>query len=295
MIVIIFYTLILLFTDRTLAGAMCMQALTQWYETMIPALFPMMLMSSILVDTGFAEKIGRLLNRTLLRFLNISDCGCYCLLTGFFFGFPMGAKTTADILKYRRISQKEAEFLLAFINCIGPMYTMNLIHSLFPAHALVKLLFGIYGLPILYGSILRYTLYRKETFSVLDASVHGADCYSTLADAMYGCVPKCGKSMLMLGGYMVLFQLSFITLGHFLRSLNILTNGLYPLLEITGGFFLLDADTSLPLVLFYTTFGGACCLLQTYSFLKPAGLSIQTYITHKLVLALIAFLVGFLL
>ena len=294
MILIIVYTLILLFTDRASASALCMQALKQWYETMIPALFPMMLISSILVDTGFAQKIGKILNHTLLRFLRISDSGCYCLLTGFLFGFPMGAKTTADMIAKKAVTHEEAEYLLSFINCLGPMYTLNLIHKLFPAHDILTLLFGVYGLPFFYGVFLRYTLHHKTNFSPKTSETTNAQ-YINLIDSLYECVPKCGRSILMLGGYMVLFQVSFLTMEHFLTSINVVTTACYPLLEVTGGFFLLPQDTSLSWLLFYTTFGGACCIIQTYSFLKPAGLSIRNYLLHKTILSVLAFGVGTLL
>ncbi len=268
-----------------------MQALTQWYETMIPALFPMMLLSSILVDTGFAAKIGRLCNKTILRFMKISDNGCYCLITGFFFGFPMGAKTTADMLTRQNITQKEAEYLLTFINCIGPMYTLNFTYKLFPQTVLWKLLVGIYGLSFLYGACVRYIVYRKYDFHQPKNSPKN----SSFPDALYECVPKCGKSILMLGGYMILFQISFVTMEHFLQSINLHTNALYPLLEITGGLSMQPAGTNLAKLLFYTNFGGACCMLQTYSFLKPAGISVKKYVLHKTILSCLAALAGSLL
>ena len=270
-----------------------MQALKQWYETMIPALFPMMLMSSILVDIRFAEKIGKLLNHTLLRFLHISDSGCYCLVTGFLFGFPMGAKTTADMLSQNKINHEEAEYLVSFINCLGPMYILNLIQNRFPSHNIAALFLGVYGLPLIYGLILRYTIYREEKFHQHKNAIKTIN--SSLSDAIYECVPKCGRSILMLGGYMVLFQVSFITLEHFLHSINVVSNAYYPLLEITGGLFLLPADIPLPWLLFYLVFGGACCTLQTYSLLKPAGLSIRKYLYHKIILAAASFLLGILL
>lgn len=307
MIFLVLYTILLLFTDRAAAQAQCMQALKQWYETMIPALFPMMLLSSILVDTDFAARIGRLFNKTLLRFLKISDNGCYCLITGLFFGFPMGAKTTAAMLIKHNISKKEAEYLLTFINCIGPMYTINFTYKCFPELNLWKLLFGIYGLSLLYGLCTRYTLYGDCNFrasthtntikatpatSNIDIATHTCTSRLSLPDALYESVPKCGRSILMLGGYMVLFQLFFVTLTHLLESINLQTIALYPLLEITGGLGMLPVNTSLPLVLIYTNLGGACCVIQTYSFLKPAGLSVRKYVLHKCILAVLSYIVG---
>ncbi len=305
MIWIIFYTVIILFLNREGATAQCLKALTQWYETMIPALFPMMLLSSVLVDTGFAGKIGRLLNKTLLPFLHISDNGCYCLMTGFLCGFPMGAKTTSDMLRSRRISYREASYLISFINCIGPMYTVNLTHRLFPEHELWKLLVGIYALPFVYGLLLKYLLQltkhrqnantSRSCFKKKKSSnVQSAPAISLL-DALYESVPKCGKSILMLGGYMILFQTFFVTLKQLLFSISVTTNALYPLVEITGGLFLQPESTALPEILMWNTWGGACCMLQTYSFLKPAGLSMKSYIFHKTVLALLAYILGILL
>lgn len=293
MILIILYTIFLLFTDSREAAAHCMTALRQWYETMIPALLPMMLMSSILVDTGFAMKLGRICNKTLLRPFHISDSGCYCLIAGLFFGFPMGAKTTSDLVCKNSLSKKEADFLLSFINCIGPMYTLHFTARTFGDFTPWKLLAGTYGIPLLYGACLRYTLYRRECFHKED-SHHPAAPKDSFWNALYDCVPKCGRSILLLGGCMVLFQLSFVTARHLLLSINLQTNLFYPLLELTGGLSLLKKTTPLSAVLFYTTFGGCCCFLQTYTFLKPAGLSMKKYLMHKTILSVCSFLFGLL-
>lgn len=288
MIILILYTVIILFLDKTAVSTRCLMALKQWYECMIPSLFPMMLCSSILVDTGFAHRLGSLLAHTLLRPLNISDSGSYCLVTGFLCGFPMGAKTTADMHNKGQIDSREASFLLAFINCIGPMYTLQIIHPLFADLALWKLLLGVYALPMAYGLCLRYTLYRHDSFREKTTVSRG----SSFLDALYECVPNCGKSILLLGGYMILFQVSFVPFKHFLDSINVITNFCYPLLEITGGFLMLPKDSDLSLILFYTTWGGLCCFLQTYSFLKPGRLSMRKYLIHKSVLALLAYALG---
>lgn len=288
-----------MFVDRKVVASQCLYALKQWYETMIPALFPMMLLSSIAVDTGLALKIGIICNKTLFRFLNLSDRGCYCLITGFLFGFPMGAKTTSDMLKKGAISSYEAEYLISFINCIGPMYTIHFIHALYKCYALWTFLTGLYILPLCYGILLRYTLYRTHVFQISSPIHHRKNHEKTtnlcFADALYECVPKCGKAILMLGGYMILFQISFIPLQYLLRSINVITQTFYPLLELTGGLMKLPTNTPLPWILFYVSFGGACCFLQTYSFIHPEGLSLRKYAFHKTILSLMAALYGIIL
>lgn len=293
MIYLIIYTILLLFVDKQGAASQTISALRQWFETMIPALFPMMLYSSILVDTGFAQKVGNFLNRLLLKPFRLSNAGAYCLLTGFLFGFPMGAKTTADLCQRKALSKEEGTYLLTFINCIGPMYTLHLVQPAFSPVPLWKLLTGIYGIPLLYGLILRYCLYGNCSFHLRNASKEPPNAQVGFWSALYSCVPKCAQSILNLGGYMVLFQILYVPLMHFQNSINWQEPFLYPLLEITGGLTGLPADTNPGLVLFYVIWGGGCCFVQTYSFLKPAGLSARNYLLHKTILALLGAAFGF--
>lgn len=291
MMVVILYTVLLLFVDGSAVSNQCIRALEQWYQHMIPSLFPMMLFSSVLVDTGIAQKMGGILATTILRPFQISKAGGYCLLAGFLFGFPMGAKTTADMCNKGQMSKEEGNYLLSFINCIGPMYTLHVIHALFPSHTILELIIGIYGLPFLYGFVLRHMKYNDIKFTNHNSARHN----KSVLDALYDSVPSASKSMVYLGGYMILFQISFVTVKHILHIIHFETKLFYPLLEITGGYYLLPSNTPLAFVLFYTIWGGFSCFLQSYSFLKPSGLSMKNYVVHKTILASLGFLLGIVL
>lgn len=295
MIGFVLYTVILLFIYRNAARIQCMAALKQWFETMIPALFPMMLMSSVLVDTGFAHKIGHFVSRTIFRPLPVSPNACYCIFTGFLCGFPMGAKTISDMYGKDQMSRTEALWLLSFINCIGPLYTVHVTHALFPEIALWKLLIGLYGLPFAYGLCMLFPTVRNHPHDT-DRNIKVSENFThrdlTCTEALYESVHKSGRSILILGGFMVLFQTFFLPLQKLLESISITNTYLYPLVEITGGLFLQPSTVNLPLILFWNTWGGVCCMMQTYSFIKPVGLSMKTYVFHKTVLALISYLIG---
>jgi len=292
MIVIVIYTIILLFLDKTAVSSQCMNALEQWYTHMIPALFPMMLCSNVLVDTGIAHKIGAFLSLTILKPFRISKSGGYCLLSGFLFGFPMGAKTTADMYLKGNITKEEANYLLSFVNCIGPMYTIYVVHTLFRNILLIYFVIVVYIFPLVYGLVLRHTAYRNQSFTQNTNQVLSK---LSVLDALYESVPKSSKSMVYLGGYMILFQISFVTLKHVFASFNVNVNFFYPLLEITGGLYLLPKNPPLAFLLFYLIWGGACCFLQTYSFIKPAKLNMKHYFIHKSLQAVLGFMIGSLL
>ena len=98
-----------------------------WYQHMLPALLPFMILSGLMIDLkldGYIIKPFKFVIRPLCQ---ISDAGIYTLFMGFLCGFPMGAKIAAMEYKEGNISQKEAEYLLCFCNNFGPAYFFSFI------------------------------------------------------------------------------------------------------------------------------------------------------------------------
>ena len=81
-----------------------------WYSSVVPALFPFMVLSAMLSVSGGISRLVRPF-AVIFRFSGLSPEGIYVLLTGLFCGCPMGAKTCADFLAENRISPGEARFL----------------------------------------------------------------------------------------------------------------------------------------------------------------------------------------
>ena len=74
-----------------------------WYSAVVPALFPFMVLSSILSASGGISWLMQPFT-VVFRFCGLSADGWYVLLTGLLCGCPMGAKTCADFLAERRRS-----------------------------------------------------------------------------------------------------------------------------------------------------------------------------------------------
>ena len=85
---------------------------------------------------------------------------CYAMLMGFLCGFPMGARVVDDLYQRQMIDRREAEYLLAFCNNIGPVYFCSFVLPLLGRRLVWPYLFGMYGIPLLYGMALRYTRFR---------------------------------------------------------------------------------------------------------------------------------------
>ncbi len=264
-----------------------------WFTKMLPSLLPFMILSGILFRMQLTEKLAAVAYPVLRPLFRVRKNVCYCILMGFFCGFPMGAKVTADAYKGGLITRREAEYLLAFCNQIGPVYFCSFVLPLLKRQLTLPYLLGMYGIPLLYGLVLRYTLFHDlDGLSHLSPKVPAASfelrvctkekehsAPERLLCAVNASVASSMQSILMLGGYMILFNIcnllpSLLPGG----TLSLLAA---PLVEITGG--LMQLEDSLPLYsLLALSFGGCSCMAQTYGCISKTDLSVWDYMLHRI-------------
>lgn len=282
-------------TNSALSLSYAVLGLELWFQKMVPALLPFMILSGIMVRLNLTEKLAMAVYPLAGRIYRIRKNVCYCMMLGFLCGFPMGAKVTGELLERKQLTFREAEYLLAFCNNIGPVYFCSFVLPLLGRKLTAPYLFGMYGIPLLYGLVLRYTTYKDIGYpqTVMrkpsrPAELHAAEFKTSsfserLLEAVDQSIRSSGQSILTLGGYMILFNLlnllPHVLSGHPLPVLA-------PLLEITGGLGMLK--DAFPLYsLLALSFGGLSCFAQTYSCIRGSGLSLGSYILHKIILTLL--------
>ncbi len=276
-------------THSALSLSYASMGLELWFTKMIPTLLPFMILSGIMVRMQLTEKLAMLIYPVVGPIFRVRKNVCYCMMMGFLCGFPMGARVISELYVRQMITKREAEFLLSFCNNIGPVYFCSFVLPLLERKLIFPYLFGMYGIPLLYGLILRFTVFRDLKMNPL--KIHYGTglccCEEKQRNTMERLLKETNEavfaslqSMLILGGYMILFNLlnlvPHIILGHqvFLTA---------PLLEITGG--LIQLKDTLPLYSLLTlSFGGLSCIAQTYSCISETDLSICNYILHKVFL-----------
>lgn len=301
MLFFILTCLLLTYPKESLAFSLT--GLQLWFNKMIPALLPFMIISGIMIRLNLTENFVKILSPLLTPILKISLNGIYAVVIGFLCGFPMGAKVIADLYTRHKITKKEASFLLAFCNNIGPVYFLSFVLPTLHLCRKMPYLFGMYGIPFLYGILLRYTVYKnalprsitikqpvhsiKHILSAAEAPVS-----ASLLDSLDDSILSGLYSIAKLGGYMVLFNLLNLLPHALLRPIVIggTDSGavINCLLEITSGISRMGSDSPL-LVLLLLPFGGFSCIAQTYSMIKETDLSIKNYVLHKIILTLLTF------
>ena len=282
--------IILLYPDICLNYSL--NGLNLWFQKMIPALFPFMVLSGIMIRMDLAAPCVRFLMPILGRLFHTSPACIYGILVGFLCGFPMGAHTAAQLYESRQISKDEASFLLAFCNNIGPVYFLSFVIPTLGISAPGLYLFGMYGLPLLYGLFLRYTTYCDRIRPTARTDYKTTPGTLSLAWALDQSIENALLNIARLGGYMIVFNLLFILpalLSDLLTGfpqIDLLSGGICCLLEITGGISILGKHATY-FVLCALPFGGLSCIMQTYSMIRHTDLSIVEYIMHKAILTAI--------
>lgn len=271
-------------TNSSLSLAYAALGLRLWYEKMVPVLFPFMVLSGTLIRMGLVESLIRPIRPFFGKLFRISDPAVYTILMGFLCGFPMGARTTAEFRNRQELSVAEGQFLLAFCNNFGPVYFLGFVLPSLHRTLTLPYLMGMYGIPVIYGLFLRYTVYRTrlQDTSMVSQPVTRSSVRVSLPDALDDAVNAAGLSILQLGGYMIFFNLLNLLPRLILRQSHLLA----PLLEITGGLQLLEGRYPL-YTLLLLPFGGLSCIVQTAGCIRNTGLSLKKYIIHKLVLTLL--------
>lgn len=309
-------SLLLLFLALTAGMLLCprrslfyaLTGLTLWYEKMIPALLPFMILSNLLIGLSLTDSFVFFLKPVLGRLFGLNGHGVYAVFVGFLCGFPMGAKVTADLYRNRLIPKKDAENLLFFCNNIGPIYFTSFVLPLLQVKNTGALFFGMYGLPFLYGLFLcrlhqipvLNSFVKKQT-STISAAVLPDKKIPGILDILDDSIMSALSGIAKLGGYMVLFNLLNL-IPDILLSQNNVLNTLFTqlqiplplfsscincLLEITSGISRTDGRFPF-LVLVLLPFGGFSCIAQTYSMIKGTDLSLKRYVFHKSTLSLLS-------
>ncbi len=100
-------------------------ALALCFRSVLPSLFPFFVLSSLLVALGAADAFARVLRPVMRPLFGLSGAGALALALGLVGGYPVGARTTAELYRGGGLSKSEAETLLGFCNNAGPGFMLG--------------------------------------------------------------------------------------------------------------------------------------------------------------------------
>lgn len=296
-----------------------------WANNVIPSLFPFFIATELLGFTNIIPKIGKLLNPIMRPIFNVPGCGAYAMLMGIISGYPIGAKIVTNFRENGMCSKEECERLLAFTNNSGPLFIIGTVGIsmfynstigilLFITHLLACLTVGfvfrfwkksksnVLRVPTIYNSRKNVSTKSTTTYGTSSSNVS----FSNLGEVLSKSISSATSTILMIGGFVVLFSVVISILENS-NFINIISSALEPIFHIFGinnsGFisgFLSgiieltngvqkisvipckEISTNIILCSALLGFGGISILLQVFSIISKTDISIKPYIIGKI-------------
>ena len=97
------------------------------FETLIPSLFPFMVLSSFIIKSQISISIGKFIDPFTKLLFKLPGCAGSTFLLGLIGGYPTGAKGVKTLLDQNQISKSIANHMAMFTFGAGPAFIINVI------------------------------------------------------------------------------------------------------------------------------------------------------------------------
>lgn len=283
----LFISLIILFciyyiSNPQFVSESCRIGVMLWFEQIFPILFVFTIFTNLLLESGILYNVSQKQLVFIVYFL-----GCI-------FGFPIGAKLTADFGSKNLIDKKYYEFLSAVSNHFSLPFIIayTIINQLNMALCTLKILFCLYAPSAI--AMIVFAIIKKDISSV-NAACNGhinkkiAPGFKLDTQIIDAGIINGFETMIKLCAYIVLFSvISRIPLQS-ADCDNMFLYIVFASLEATNG---IHNICSLPVTSFLKSsicigilsFGGLSCILQTRSMFSDQKFKILKYVMFKFIL-----------
>lgn len=251
-------------------------------KTVIPALFPFFVLSSVLLHCAAPSSS---LEAAAASVFGLPQGGSFLLLPCFLGGYPVGARCVHQAYRDGLFKKEDAEKLLSFCNNAGPAFLFGMIGQVFSEPWMPWALWGIH----LAGAMIAARCVP---------SANPVECYEKPSskqqkDAISGSVSTMG----LVCGWIVLFRILTAFLDRWFLWLLPQTarTAIIGILELSNGCCELDRITDIParfiLCSGMLAAGGLCVTAQTIA--VTPGLSLHYYCIGKTIQVLVSLCLSF--
>ncbi len=282
------FFLLLLLANTQLAMDGVRKGLTLCTETLIPSLFPFLVLSELLIAAGAGTILGRFLKRPLGALFGLSAHGSVSYILGALCGFPVATTTAVTSFERGEISKKELERLVLFANNPSSGFLIGAVgRALFGSTAVGIALFCI---TLLSSALLGISLnfFCKKSEKIEKTSLNGVQKGLSTKDFTES-VRRGFSTLLQVCAFVLFFSCVTECCTYVFHafspssSASVIAAGL---LELTTGIgnavTALPAATAFRASAFFASFGGFSVCLQIFSVAQGKDLRLGRYLSCKL-------------
>lgn len=287
------FMLALMIRNSELAIKYVKDALSVCATTLIPALFPFMVVSDIFVKSGCADTLGAMLAAPMRAIFGVKGAGAVPVVLGAICGFPIGARCAVSLFDAGKISKDECERLIAVSSSPSSAFLIGAVGvSLFGSRALGRALYVSTLVSSVLVGIALNVISKAKRKKAPDAALLKASYTkqrnrfgaASVADA----ITASADAMLKICAFVVFFTAFTGTLCEMIEGLPPTPRALIcAVFELTGGVreaaSIAPAHLGATVAAFAGGWSGVSVHLQIASICGGREISLRPYIASKLV------------
>ena len=123
--------LIFIISNKTLVSNTILLSFSIWFNTLVPSMLPMFILSDILINYHFIDYIPKKIIKIISRAFNISKNAVLVLLLSIISGFPSNARNIKTAYDMKYLTKEESEHLLLFNHFANPLFILTTVGLFF--------------------------------------------------------------------------------------------------------------------------------------------------------------------
>lgn len=215
-IILTFIMLILVLTNKTLVSESILSSLYIWYNTLVPSIFPMIVLSDILITYNISNIVPSILTKFISQIFNITNNASIIFFLSIISGFPTNAIIIKKAIETNSISKEEGEHLLLFCNFANPLFILQTIGIFYlknTKYAVIILISHILS-NIIIGIIYRKNNHPKNNYII------EKNKSQSFGDILSNTIYKSVNSLLLIAGTVTLFLILTTLITHIFNLNN---------------------------------------------------------------------------
>ena len=285
--IVILFTVCILFFSESPAKTI-RRSLELCYSTVIPAVFPFMVISSFLISIGGHNILGNFFSRPLRIIFGTSPSAACSVVLGFLCGFPIGASSAYELYKKNEIESSELERLLMFVNNPSVAFAVGGVGlGLFNSRKVGQVLYIIVILSAVTVGVLSRLFYPQCTKKI--SLTYNEEDNISVFDSFTSSISSSALNMLNVCACVLFFSIPTALITELLAPLGVsqISSAFFAsFFEISGGVAasasVKPSIIAIMLCAFALSWSGASVHLQVFSVCKGCDISFAPYIFAKL-------------
>lgn len=267
-------------------------------KNIMPSLFPMFIISSILVEIDIPKVLGNIFKKPMNILFKAKGEGAFIFFMSMITGFPSSAKYINDLLNKKQINTKDAQKILMFSFFSNPLFIVNTVGIMFLksqkigimlliSHILGNIIIGIIFKN--YNQTKNIPNTKINNLKYLNTKINNTNLFKVLITSIKTSI----ETLINIFGIITFF---LIIINILFKTKNIITIPLIGILEMTSGLKYLslsniDYNIKVLLSMFLISFGGFSVHFQIMSILHKKKVKYLPFLISRIIHGIISVLI----